>query len=88
VADDGARPLDELQRKFFYFPKVYARFYGRTVFRDLLEQRLTPGATFLDIGSNVGFFSLMAARHVGATGRVYAFEPTRRSASAWCAARR
>lgn len=64
-----------LQRKFFYFPKVYARFYGRTVFRDFLETTLRPGSTFLDIGSNVGFFSLMAARHVGPTGRVYAFEP-------------
>ncbi len=64
-----------LQRKFFYFPKLYARFYGRTVFRDFLETKLRAGSTFLDIGSNVGFFSLMAARHVGPTGRVYAFEP-------------
>lgn len=64
-----------LQRKFFYFPKVYARFYGKTVFRDYLETALSPGATFLDIGSNVGFFALMAARRVGPTGRVLAFEP-------------
>ncbi len=64
-----------LQRKFFYFPKLYARFYGRTPFRGFLETRLGPGSTFLDIGSNVGFFSLLAARRVGATGRVYAFEP-------------
>lgn len=64
-----------LQRKFFYFPKVYARFYGRTVFRDYLETQLTAGGTFLDIGSNVGFFALMAARLVGPTGRVLAFEP-------------
>jgi len=63
------------QRKFFYFPKLYGRFYGRTVFRDYLETTLTAGATFLDIGSNVGFFALMAARRVGPTGRVYAFEP-------------
>jgi len=64
-----------LQRKFFYFPKVYGRFYGRTPFRDYLLTKLTSGSTFLDIGSNVGFFSLMAARHVGPTGRVFAFEP-------------
>jgi FkbM family methyltransferase len=29
----------------------------------------------LDIGANVGFFSLLAARHVGVDGRVIAFEP-------------
>lgn len=64
-----------LQRKFFYFPKVYGRFYGRTPFRDYLLTKLSAGSTFLDIGSNVGFFALMAARQVGPTGRVYAFEP-------------
>lgn len=64
-----------LQRKFFYFPRVYGRFYGDTPFRRYLERRLRPGATFVDIGANVGFFSLLAARIVGPTGRVYAFEP-------------
>lgn len=64
-----------LQRKFFYFPKVYGRFYGQTEFRDYLETKLTTGSTFVDIGSNVGFFALMAARRVGPTGRVFAFEP-------------
>jgi len=64
-----------LQRKFFYFPKVYGRFYGGAAFRRFLEQTLRPGSRFLDIGANVGFFSLMAARLVGPTGRVYAFEP-------------
>ncbi len=38
---------------------------------DLLE----PGATFFDIGSNVGFFAVLAARRVGPSGRVHAFEP-------------
>lgn len=64
-----------LQRKLFYFPKVYGRFYGRTPFGAYLAQRLRRGATFLDIGANVGFFSLQAASLVGPTGRVYAFEP-------------
>jgi FkbM family methyltransferase len=36
---------------------------------------LTPGATFLDVGANVGFFSLLAARLVGPSGMVYAIEP-------------
>ena len=36
---------------------------------------LRPGDTFYDVGANIGFFSLLAARCVGPTGRVVAFEP-------------
>jgi FkbM family methyltransferase len=36
---------------------------------------LRPGAVFVDIGANVGFFSLIAARVVGDGGRVVALEP-------------
>src|SRR3989338_8733486 len=36
---------------------------------------LKPGMTFVDVGANIGLFSLMAARQVGPTGKVYAFEP-------------
>jgi FkbM family methyltransferase len=32
--------------------------------------------TILDVGANHGLFSLEAARHIGPTGRVHAFEPT------------
>lgn len=39
-----------------------------------LRHLLQEGDVFYDIGSNIGFFSLVAARLVGA-GRVYAFEP-------------
>lgn len=41
----------------------------------ILLQRLRPGDVFLDVGANVGFFSVVAARVVGPTGRVVAFEP-------------
>ncbi len=36
---------------------------------------LRPGDTFLDIGANVGLYTLTAARLVGPRGRVHAFEP-------------
>ena len=35
---------------------------------------LRPGDEFVDVGANVGFFSLLAARLVGPTGRVVAIE--------------
>jgi len=40
-----------------------------------LLQILREGDTFLDIGANVGYYTLIAAKRVGETGRVYAFEP-------------
>lgn len=43
--------------------------------QDLLSQILTEGSVFYDIGANVGFFSTLAARIVGETAKVYAFEP-------------
>lgn len=38
-------------------------------------QNLREGDTFLDVGANIGYYTLIAAHAVGETGRVYAFEP-------------
>jgi FkbM family methyltransferase len=40
-----------------------------------LRAVLTPGATVVDCGANIGYFSLLAAGIVGAAGRVIALEP-------------
>lgn len=40
-----------------------------------LERYLRPGDTFVDIGANVGFYSMLAAAACGTRGRVIAFEP-------------
>jgi FkbM family methyltransferase len=40
-----------------------------------LMDNLKPGLTFIDIGANCGFYSLLAAHMVGHTGRVVAIEP-------------
>ena len=37
---------------------------------------LRRGMTFVDIGAHMGYFSMLASRAVGRTGRVLAFEPT------------
>jgi FkbM family methyltransferase len=36
---------------------------------------LKPGDTAIDVGAHIGFFTMQMAAAVGATGRVYAFEP-------------
>lgn len=40
-----------------------------------LRQFLVPGGVFVDIGANVGYYTLLAARRLGREGRVIAFEP-------------
>lgn len=39
-----------------------------------LQRRLRPGDTFVDVGANIGYFSVLAARLVGDEGRVVAIE--------------
>ena len=41
----------------------------------LMCQLLTPGDTVLDIGANIGYFTILASKFVGPNGRVFAFEP-------------
>ena len=43
--------------------------------QDLLRKQLRRGDCFYDVGAHIGFFSLIAARIVGASGCVTAFEP-------------
>jgi len=40
----------------------------------LLREHLRPGDVFYDVGAHIGFFSIIAARLVGRSGRVFAFE--------------
>jgi FkbM family methyltransferase len=47
---------------------------GEPQVQKALVEHLRTGMTFYDVGANIGFFSLMAARIVGSQGRVVAFE--------------
>ena len=50
------------------------RFYEAEI-AEILIRALQPGDIMLDIGANVGVFSVLAAGLVGPAGRVVAFEP-------------
>lgn len=39
-----------------------------------IGERLRPGDTFIDVGANIGVFSVLAAKHVGGDGTVVAIE--------------
>jgi FkbM family methyltransferase len=77
----GSYPAMELnvsspfQRRMFYFPRAYWERLMSLPFGRFLASTLKEGQVFLDIGANVGFYSLFAARRVGPSGRVIAFEP-------------
>jgi len=43
--------------------------------RSFLKDFLRPGDIFVDAGANIGLFTVIASRYVGARGHVYAFEP-------------
>ena len=47
---------------------------GEPEVQQALVDHLQRGMTFYDLGANIGFFSLMAARLVGPQGRVFSFE--------------
>ncbi len=54
--------------------KTYYEGSGEPEVQEALQRHLRAGMTFYDIGANIGFFSLLAARIVGKEGRVAAFE--------------
>ena len=46
---------------------------------ELVKRLLKPGMTFVDIGANIGYFTLLAGRVMGPGSKVFAFEPEPRS---------
>jgi hypothetical protein len=71
-----------LQRKIkikLYFDSVLCRFIYCDNFewreRQFLNDFLRSGDIFVDIGANIGLFTLIASLRVGHNGKVYSFEP-------------
>ena len=46
---------------------------------NFLVQFLKEGDVCIDVGANVGFYTLLTSALVGESGRIYAFEPTPRT---------
>ena len=66
-----------------YIPDGNAIFYygcpGEANLTNFLINFLKEGDIFIDIGTHLGFYSLLAARLVEGTGKVHSFEPTPRT---------
>lgn len=54
----------------------------------IFREYLKPGMSVVDIGANIGYFSILGASLVGAQGKVYAFEPNPENAKLLEASRR
>lgn len=50
--------------------------------QDLLKTELRRGDCYFDVGAHTGFFSLIASRFVGLSGKIVAFEPDPENAAA------
>ncbi|MGC8804293.1 MAG: FkbM family methyltransferase, partial [Bacteroidales bacterium] len=53
----------------------FYRSYSEPQTQAFISARLGLGDIFVDVGANCGFYSLLAARKVEPSGKVYAFEP-------------
>jgi FkbM family methyltransferase len=53
---------------------LYYGLYGSHII-ELIKRKIKPDMTVLDLGANIGFYTLYAAKLVGNKGKVYAFEP-------------
>ncbi len=56
-------------------PELVAHGVYETPFTNYLLRTLKHGQTVVDIGANIGLFTVLMASHVGPTGRVIAYEP-------------
>jgi FkbM family methyltransferase len=68
--------LRQSMDRFLYYLD-YERWETRS-----LRKIIQPGWQVLDVGANIGYYTLLFARLVGSAGRVYAFEPAENTFSA------
>jgi FkbM family methyltransferase len=54
---------------------IYAAGYPDWIEMSFLRHYLRPGDGFVDVGANIGVYTILAASRVGPTGRVASFEP-------------
>jgi FkbM family methyltransferase len=55
--------------------QAYARGNVEPAVQAALAAHLKPGDVFYDLGANIGFYTLLAARIVGLRGKIFSFEP-------------
>ena len=72
--------LDESDKDLSRQVKFTGSYNDEKLETDVMRASLSRGQTVLDIGANLGFYSMLAASLVGGGGRVFSFEPFSRNA--------
>ncbi|MCE2927252.1 MAG: FkbM family methyltransferase [Rickettsiales bacterium] len=62
-------PHGDIAAYLFFFP----RFESTEL--ELVDRLILPGMQIIDVGANVGLYSIICSKRAGDTGVVYAFEP-------------
>src|SRR5882762_8210273 len=62
--------IRDSQQRHIYYSRLYEYSYIAC-----LETFIKPGDLFVDVGANIGFYTIWAALRVGPEGRVFSFEP-------------
>jgi FkbM family methyltransferase len=73
IPDAGAmtlRPWEYIEARLFFY-----RIWEPEITR-FIDAHLGPGDVAIDIGANIGYYSLLMSRKVGPRGKVYAAEPS------------
>jgi len=63
---------DWLQRQIF----MYGVYRVEERHRAMMLRRVREGATILDVGAHIGYYTLLFSKRAGAKGKVIAFEPS------------
>lgn len=71
---DGDLSIDLRLSEHMQSRMFWVDYYNRDIVA-LFEKLLQPGMVIVDAGANIGEITLVAAKRIGATGQVIAFEP-------------
>jgi FkbM family methyltransferase len=69
--------IGSVMGEHLYYGRMHERWETTQV-----RRHLKPGDVALDVGANIGYYSLLFSRLVGAAGKVYAFEPAEQNLNA------
>lgn len=72
---DGAARFRFRCENYTEFARCLKMFVKEPGTCEWIASRVGPGDVFYDIGANIGVYTVLAAQRVGASGRVFAFEP-------------